>query len=62
MVGLDGAQPPAQTLPGLPQQPERDGGRALRGGALRISAVLLDEMGLQGRGHFIRRLQRLVDG
>jgi hypothetical protein len=62
LVGLDGAQPPAQALAGLPQQPERDGGRPLRGGPLRISPVFLDEMGLQGRGYFIRRLQRLVDG
>ena len=62
MVGLDGAQPPAQALAGLPQQPERDGGRSLRSGTLRISPVLLDEMGLQGRGYFIRRLQRLIDG
>jgi len=62
MVGLDGPQPHAQVLTSLPQQLEGVGGRALRGGAFRISTVFLDEVGLQGCGDFVGRLQRVVDG
>ena len=32
------------------------------GGALRISPVFLDEVGLQGCGDFVGRLQRVVGG
>jgi len=62
VVGLDGPQPHAQVLTSLPQQLEGVGGAALRGGALRISPVFLDEVGLQGCGDFVGRLQRVVDG
>ena len=34
----------------------------LRGGALRISPVFLDEMGLKGGSDFVGCLQRVVDG
>src|SRR5690242_13070265 len=62
MVGLDGPQSCAQALASLPQQLEGVGGGALRGGTLRISPVFLDEVGLQGCGDFVGRLQRVVDG
>jgi len=62
VVGLDGPQSQAQAFASLPQQLEGVGGGALRGGALRISPVFLDEVGLQGCGDFIGRLQRVVDG
>ncbi len=61
VVGLDGSEPQAQALASLPQQLEGVGGGALRGGALRISPVFLDEVGLQGCGDFVGRLQRVVD-
>ena len=47
----------AKALASLPQELERDGGGALCG-ALRISPVLLDEVRPEGRGDFVRRLQR----
>ncbi len=62
VVGLDGSESHAQALASLPQQLEGVGGGALRGGALRISPVFLDEMNLQGCGDFVGRLQRVVDG
>jgi len=62
VVSLDGPQSHAQVLASLPQQFEGVGGGALRGGALRISPVFLDEVGLQGCGDFVGRLQRVVDG
>src|SRR6266566_1394261 len=62
VVGLDGPESCAQALAGLPQQLEGVGGGALRGGTLRISPVFLDEVGLQGCGDFVGRLQRVVDG
>ena len=62
VVGLDGSESHAQALASLPQQLEGVGGGALRGGALRISPVFLDEVGLQGCGDFVGRLQRVVDG
>src|SRR6266571_4050704 len=62
VVGLDGSQSLAQAFARLPQQLEGVGGGALRGGALRISPVFLDEMGLQGCGDFVGCLQRVVDG
>ncbi len=49
VVGLDGPESCAQAL-------------AVRGGTLRISPVFLDEVGLQGCGDFVGRLQRVVDG
>src|SRR6266576_2158819 len=62
VVGLDGPESCAQALASLPQQLEGVGGGALRGGTLRISPVFLDEVGLQGCGDFVGRLQRVVDG
>ena len=62
MVGLDGPESCAQALAGLPQQLEGVGSGALRSGALRISPVFLDEVGLQGCGDFVGCLQRVVDG
>ena len=62
VVGLDGSESHAQALASLSQQLEGVGGGALRGGALRISPVFLDEMGLQGCSDFVGRLQRVVDG
>ena len=62
VVGLDGSQSLAQAFASLPQQLEGVGGGALWGGALRISPVFLDEVGLQGCGDFVGRLQRVVDG
>jgi hypothetical protein len=51
-----------QTFAGLPQEFEGVGGGALRGSAIRISAVLLDEVRLKRCSDFICRLQRMVDG
>jgi WD40 repeat protein len=62
VIGLDGPQSHAQVLARLPQQFERVGGRAERGAALRIGAVFLDEMGLQGGRDFVGRFQRVIDG
>ena len=61
MIGLDGSQSLAQALASLPQQLEGVGGGALRSAACRISPMLLDEVGLQGCGDFVGRLQRVVD-
>jgi CspA family cold shock protein len=61
-AGLDGSQSLAQTLTSLPQELERVGGGALRGGALRISLVLFDQVCLKGRRDLVGRLERLVDG
>src|ERR1700722_4771999 len=62
LIGLDRPQPLARALAGLPEQLEGIGGRARRGSALRIGPVFLDEVGLQGRGDFVGRLERVVDG
>ena len=62
MCRFDGSQPLAQVLASLPQQLEGVGGGTLWGGALRISPVFLDEVGLQGCGNFVGRLQGVVDG
>jgi hypothetical protein len=62
VVGLDGSQPLAQALASLPQQLEGIAGGTLRGAALRVGPVFLDEVGLQGGGDFVGRLQRVVDG
>src|SRR5580700_3920488 len=62
LVGLDGPEPLAQALAGLPKQLEGIGGRARRRGTLRIGPVFFDEVGLQGCGDFVGRLQRVVDG
>jgi hypothetical protein len=56
VVGLDGPQSLAKAFASLPQQLEGVGGRALWGGALRISPVFFDEVGLQGCGDFVGRL------
>src|SRR6185437_7267034 len=61
-VCLDRSQSLSQTLPSLPQQLEGVAGRALRGGALRIGAVFLDEVSLECCRDFVGRLQCLVDG
>ena len=61
-VGVDGPQSLAEALAGLPQEHQGVGGQALRGGALRISPVFLDEVRLEGGGDFVGRLQRVVDG
>jgi len=50
VVGLDGPQPLAQALAGLAQQLEGIAGSTLRGAALRVGPVFLDEVGLQGSG------------
>jgi hypothetical protein len=62
VVGLDGSQALAQALASLPQQLEGIAGGTLRSAALRVGPVFLDEMGLQGGGDFVGRLQRVVDG
>jgi hypothetical protein len=62
VVGLDRSQSLAQALASLPQQLKGIGGGTLRGAALRVSSVFLDEVGLQGCGDFVGRLQRVVDG
>ena len=61
VVGLDGSQAQPQALASLPQQLEGVGRGTLRGGALRISAVFLDEMSLQSGGDLVDRLQRVID-
>jgi hypothetical protein len=59
---LDGSQSLAETLAGLPQELQRVGEGALRGGALRISLVLFDQVCLKGRSDFIGRHERLING
>jgi hypothetical protein len=61
-VGLNGSESFAKALASLTQEPERVGGRTPWGSALRVGPVLLDEMGLKGRGDFIGCLKRMVDG
>jgi len=46
VVGLDGSQSVPQAFARLPQELEGVGGGALGGGALRISPVFFDEVGL----------------
>ena len=55
-VGRYGPEPFADTLPSLPEKLERVGERTLRGGALRISLVLFEEMGLEGGSDFVDAL------
>lgn len=62
VIGLDGSKSFTQAFAGLPQELEGVGGGALCGSAIRISAVLLDEVRLKCRSHFVCRLQRMVDG
>ncbi len=62
VAGLDGSKSLTQTFASLPQEFERVGGGALCGSAIRISAVLLDEVRLKRCSYFICRLQRMVDG
>jgi hypothetical protein len=59
---LDGSQPLAETLAGLPQELHRVGEGALRSGALRISLVLFDQVCLKSRSDFIGRHERLING
>src|SRR6266516_5026869 len=61
-AGLDGSQSLAETLTSLPQELNRVGEGALRGGALRISLVLFDQVRLKGRRDLVGRLERLIDG
>src|SRR6266566_2341552 len=61
-AGVDGSQSVPQALARLPQELEGVGGGARRGGALRISSVFFDKVGLQGGGNLVGRLQRVVDG
>jgi hypothetical protein len=61
-VCLDGAESLSEVLASLPQQFEGVAGSALRGGALRISSVFLDEVSLQCRRDFVGCLQRVVNG
>lgn len=61
-VGLDGSEPSAKALAGLPQELERVGRGTRRGSAFRVGPMLFDQMHLQGRGDFIGRLERIVDG
>lgn len=58
----DGPQSLPQALAGLPQQFEGVAGWTLRGGALRISSVFLDEVSLECCRDFVSRLQRVVNG
>jgi len=62
VVSLDGSQSFAETHASLPEKVERVGERVPRGGALRISPMLFDEVGLKGCSDFVGRLERLVDG
>src|ERR1700761_5553130 len=62
VVGIDGPQSLAQPLTSLAQELERVSGGALRGGAVRVSPVFLDEVGLQRGSDFVGRLQRVVNG
>ena len=61
MIGLDRSQPFTEALASLSQQLERVGGGILGSAAIRISPMLLNEVGLQGRGDFVGRLQRVID-
>src|ERR1700759_3013584 len=61
-VGIDGPQSLAQPLTSLAQELERVGGGVLRGGAVRVRPVFLDEVGLQRGSDFVGRLQRVVNG
>jgi len=60
-VSLDSSQSFAKALASLPQQLERVGKGALGSSALRISAVLLNEVRLKGSGDLVDSLQRMVD-
>jgi hypothetical protein len=62
VIGLDCSQSFTQALASLSQQLERVGGGILGSTAIWISPVLLDEVSLKGRGDFVGRLQRVVDG
>jgi hypothetical protein len=62
VVGLDGSQAQAEAFASLPEQLEGVGRGTLRGGALGLSAVFLDEVGLQGGSDLVDRLQRVIDG
>jgi hypothetical protein len=61
IVGLDSPQSGTEAPAGLPEELEGVGGGVLRSGAIGISPVLLDEMGLQGGSDFVGCLQRVVD-
>src|ERR1700743_3635403 len=62
VVGLDGPQPLAEALAGLPAEVGGVGEGVLRQGAGGVGAVLLDEVRLEGRGDFVGCLQGVVDG
>ena len=61
-IGLDGPESLPQMLASLPQQLERVARSARRSGALRISSVFLNEVGLECCRDFVCRLQRVVNG
>jgi hypothetical protein len=62
IVSLDGSQSVAEAFASLPQELEGVGRRAVWGGALGISSVLLDEVCLEGCRNFVDCLQGVVDG
>jgi hypothetical protein len=62
LIRLNRSQPFTEALASLSQQNERVGGGTLGGAAIRISAMLLDEVSLNGCGDFVGRLQGVVDG
>src|SRR5579875_1588700 len=62
VVGIDGPQSLAQPLTSLAQELKRVAGGTLRGGAVWISPVFLDEVGLQRCSDFVGRLQRMING
>jgi hypothetical protein len=62
VAGPGGSQSLAETLASLPQEPERAGEGARRGGALRISPGLFDEVCLKGRSDLAGRFERWIDG
>ena len=62
VVGLDGSKSFTQAFAGLPQEFEGVGSRTLRGSAIRICAMLLDQVRLKGCSDFIGCFEGLVDG
>ena len=62
VVGLDRPESFTETLASLPEQVQRVGGGGPRSGAVGISRVLFDEVGLQGGSNFVGRLESLVNG
>ena len=61
IAGFDAPQSLAQPFAGMPQQLEGIGRRIRADTGIEVRAVFFDQMGLQGRGYFVRRLQSLAD-